>query len=575
MIAIAIIVPFLFGAEGATGSGGDPSPRAGSKLKLKAVIKKTAKYGKAKTVVAVVKGAPQKVRGTKLELSTRQHGEKRRVQDRATARSGRKVKLRWRAGGLGLTRVEVTLSRGKRTLAKRRKKVFVIHRVKVIDAAAVTAVPAPGQSGPLGYAGPDRLRKGDIVATGVGPSTPYGFLGVVQSVEGGSVMTEPASLLEALPKGSIHVSETYPPAGGGNRRVPVRSRVQCTAGGTVAVEGTASVSHGIEFDADWGFFSLNSASIEAFVRLDAGLSASAEARASCTAGPTEIGRYPLPTITTFAGPIPIVISPQLVLTLRADGSVSARTSSSITASIEGRAGVRYDHGFSPLGSIEPSFDYSPPALSASAHLGATLTPALDMLIYGLAGPEIFIDAGLSLDANEGAAPWWTLTAPIKAGARLTVPALDLDSGDLVVYEDAVTLAEADTDPAPPTHRATVTWNTDGSDVDLHIWDASGNHAWYGEQDGIPDATLSSDITDGYGPEVFSDQGTPPNRVVTYGLCYYDDHDTGPTTATIDITDPNGSIRTYSYTLAGDKSSVLVGRSPAGAPGYTPPAGWCD
>ena len=74
---------------------------------------------------------------------------------------------------------------------------------------------------------------------------------------------------------------------------------------------------------------------------------------------------------------------------------------------------------------------------------------------------------------------------------------------------------------------------------------------------------------------FSDQRDPANRKVTYGLCYYDDHGAGPTTVTLDITDPDESIRSSTHDLAGDKDSVLVGSSPPGPGGYVPPDGWCD
>ena len=54
-----------------------------------------------------------------------------------------------------------------------------------------------------------------------------------------------------------------------------------------------------------------------------------------------------------------------------------------------------------------------------------------------------------------------------------------------------------------TNRATLTWNTDNTDVDLHVWDANGAHAWFADPVGIPGASLSDDNTQGFGPETFT------------------------------------------------------------------------
>ena len=117
-------------------------------------------------------------------------------------------------------------------------------------------------------------------------------------------------------------------------------------------------------------------------------------------------------------------------------------------------------------------------------------------------------------------------------------------------------------------RARISWDTDDTDVILHVWDSDGNHAWYGADDGVPDAELSSDVTTGFGPEVFSDFLDPSSRRFTYGLCYYSDHDNGPTTVSVKVTDPDGTVHSSSDYLAGGGSYVLLGSSPAGG-GYDP------
>ena len=48
----------------------------------------------------------------------------------------------------------------------------------------------------------------------------------------------------------------------------------------------------------------------------------------------------------------------------------------------------------------------------------------------------------------------------------------------------------------------MSWETDGNDVDLHVRDRKGNHAYYEHREMTSGGRLYDDITDGYGPEIF-------------------------------------------------------------------------
>ena len=102
-----------------------------------------------------------------------------------------------------------------------------------------------------------------------------------------------------------------------------------------------------------------------------------------------------------------------------------------------------------------------------------------------------------------------------------------------------------------TERARLTWNT-STDIDLHVWDDHGNHAYYGSPNGIPNATLSDDDTVGFGPEFYVDSDAPSNRSFYYCVHYYgsgDEGDDTPTTAaTLQLTDPDGVARTQDFVL---------------------------
>ncbi len=55
-------------------------------------------------------------------------------------------------------------------------------------------------------------------------------------------------------------------------------------------------------------------------------------------------------------------------------------------------------------------------------------------------------------------------------------------------------------------RFVLVWETDANDVDLHVWDRRGGHAFYQRKDLPSGGQLYADVTTGYGPEVFAIDG---------------------------------------------------------------------
>ena len=63
-------------------------------------------------------------------------------------------------------------------------------------------------------------------------------------------------------------------------------------------------------------------------------------------------------------------------------------------------------------------------------------------------------------------------------------------------------AAGGTEPAGASVRFVLTWETDANDVDLHIRDARGGHAYYSNKTLPSGGELIADVTNGYGPEAF-------------------------------------------------------------------------
>jgi uncharacterized protein YfaP (DUF2135 family) len=49
---------------------------------------------------------------------------------------------------------------------------------------------------------------------------------------------------------------------------------------------------------------------------------------------------------------------------------------------------------------------------------------------------------------------------------------------------------------------TITWNTDNTDVDLHVVEPSGEECFYGHRSTRSGGELTRDVTQGYGPEMY-------------------------------------------------------------------------
>ena len=67
----------------------------------------------------------------------------------------------------------------------------------------------------------------------------------------------------------------------------------------------------------------------------------------------------------------------------------------------------------------------------------------------------------------------------------------------------------------PSTRFVLNWETDANDVDFHIRDGRGGHAWYSKKELASGGELFADVTTGYGPECFAIPGRPrafPYRV---------------------------------------------------------------
>jgi uncharacterized protein YfaP (DUF2135 family) len=68
-------------------------------------------------------------------------------------------------------------------------------------------------------------------------------------------------------------------------------------------------------------------------------------------------------------------------------------------------------------------------------------------------------------------------------------------------------------------RVLLSWDSNGTDLDLHIVTPDGGHAWYGNRVLKDGSAIDVDVTTGYGPEIFSSAAPPKGTYLVY-VNYY-------------------------------------------------------
>lgn len=448
----------------------------------------------------------------------------------------------------------VSRSRRLLVLARRGPKVVVSPKTAVLAASTVAKAPKPGSAGTLQYSGGNTVGVGQVIAVGVGPATPDGFLGRVTGVRTVGTQTllstKPATLMQAVRTGSFDVSSRHQSAplnraAGTAIRRETKSAFNCTGSTSASVDPSLNLSVWLDAKADWSFnpfhFGLQSASLTAHGQADGNLTVAVTGKGSCTLSQINVWKSNGPTVTFSVGPVPVVITSKVYLDVKANATAQAALSAGIGASFDAEAGVGWTKsGFYGIHDYAQNFTHSGPTLTASASAEADLVPKVQILLYGVAGSEVDLRAGLRVNADITKNPWWTVGVPVDLSASLKAPPLGLSSQSLDVYNHTFPLANAGGpfggDKVTVTSPGDQT-STEGNPVDLQIQatDNAGKALTY-KASGLP-AGLAIDSSSGL------ITGTPTS--------------VGVSSVTVTATDTGGVSGKASFTWTVDVSSATV------------------
>lgn len=323
----------------------------------------------------------------------------------------------------------------------------------------------------------DAIKSGEVIVSGVSQVAPTGFLRKVTGVTSANdqivIITQPATLEEAIQQGSVQISRRLSPKdieASMNRAGVVletrsTSRLEdnffievndvvlydgdddlATTYDQIKANGSIELAPDFYFNlviCDWQLQELtfiNNTTEIAELEFVTGVEIPLIEREH------ELARYPFAPITIFVGFVPIVLKPVLTVNIGIDGSVHVGVTTSVTQEITLTAGLRYeDSTWNPVNDFSNEFRYNPPTLSAGLDVKGYAGSQISLLLYGVTGPYVEVNAFLKLEADIFATPWWKLYGGLEvpAGVKTEIFGRTIADYETVVIGYQILLAQAD------------------------------------------------------------------------------------------------------------------------------------
>ncbi len=117
-------------------------------------------------------------------------------------------------------------------------------------------------------------------------------------------------------------------------------------------------------------------------------------------------------------------------------------------------------------------------------------------------------------------------------------------------------------------KVILTWDTDQTDVDLHVTNPSGEECYYGLRETKEGGMLDVDITDGFGPEVFTQAGALAGDYEVK-VVYFSAHGHAQSKALVQVVLFEGTGQEqrhrFSRVLTRDNDTYVLGKFHVGMP----------
>ena len=326
------------------------------------------------------------------------------------------------------------------------------------------------------------LKAGDVIAAGIYALTPEGLLRKVTSKSDNgqtiTLSTVPANLEQALEEGSLSAQMVLTPGylemasplmegvALGVKEAPLSADFSNSQSLTINFENTDLYKGNVFLDgrlvlsSEMGLeLKISSSQVE-HVKFTMEGSENLELRLYGEFSESINKKLPpfkpvkFAPIMFMAGYVPVVIVPDLNITLGilANGSLSVETS--ITQSKSAEYGLEYkNQQWNSFKDIEDSFDFNLPTFSnTQAYAKAYANVEMEFNLYGVAGPVAGAEAYVEATVAPLAELWYVLTAGAKVYAGIEVGEMgskSLIDYEIILFEKKVVLDEGHKEKTEP------------------------------------------------------------------------------------------------------------------------------
>jgi hypothetical protein len=339
----------------------------------------------------------------------------------------------------------------------------------------------------------EALKRDDVIVGGVSDKAPDGFLRKVQSVsaEGGQVVvqTGPARLEDAIETGSLSVSRELKPGdvreGWKLPGVELASLAplsategwyvtladvllfdldgqSSTTDDQIRANGSIAFVPSMDFDLQIGWFQVKKLTLVARATETVDIRVSGDVQLADVSEEVDVAFFPLNPIPLWIGPVPVILTPILNVSIGLDGTAHVGIVTGVTQQASVEAGVQYVDGrWNPIHTFNNSFDFIPPTITGNLQVEAYGSIQLAVLIYGVGGPYASLNGYFGLDVNLQRMPPWKLYGGLRCivGVRAEILGYKLGNWEATVLDSNTSIGEGGspvTDTPTPTATATPT-----------------------------------------------------------------------------------------------------------------------
>lgn len=334
---------------------------------------------------------------------------------------------------------------------------IVRPETKVLDQNAREALEELRPDGTLVFLGSMAFKVGDVLVSEPAPGAPKGLLRRVTTVEqsGGKTLvhTEQARIGDALQRGSLRVERELteadlasvttlsqgvrylggprPLANGGFRvAVDIKFGEANLEPPTISGELRFKPVIKVDLDLDCGPLCLSDNDLDFLAQV--GIQLTSDLKVSGKSGynlkyAVQLAVFEFSSLIFYIGPVPVVITPKIVVEIRTDGSVYTNVSYQVGGTLTAVAGARYDSDWKNISELNYRFTAGPVdapfPLAGIAKARALAALRGELVFYGAVGPTMEIAPFVDFDLTYPRDPVLKLSAGIQGNVGIRVDVL--------------------------------------------------------------------------------------------------------------------------------------------------------